>query len=193
MLQPPPVVRRVAELREVARSAVDQRQVRAVGARMGDRGADFARAVVCGRTVLAIRSVRERRSVRMPVVPTGRRRAIRGRSGDSLGQRDRALGSNGRRGANDYFVRLVRAGRGLRSRGRNVPCRAERVVRMRVVRAERVVRVRVVSFVRRAAGRGRTEQSRGSSDFFANVVLRRITRDRLVRDGSNSTPAYPRS
>ena len=49
---------------------------------------------------------------------------------------------------------------------------------MRVVRAERVVRVRHVPFVRRAVGRGQSEQSRRSSDFSASVILRRIARNR---------------
>ena len=149
--------------------------------------ADFARVTPRMR-VGAVRAVRVRRNVRMPLGASGRKRAVRIRGGSidllitSL-RADRDLRTCGSRRATDFSINLARKGRGLRDSGRRRASeffikfpRADRFLRGRgsrratdfsisSVRAERVVRVRVVTYVRRAAGRGRNGQRRGSSDF----------------------------
>ena len=174
-----------------------------LGAVVAGRYAEFARAVIRKRTDLTARTVRVRRSVRMPLMASGRRRAVRIRRGASdylisFTRAYRILRSSGSRRITDFPINLARAGRGLRDSGRrganefliSFP-RADRLLRSRrsrgvtdfsktSARAERVVRVRVVTYVRRAAGRGRNGQRRGSSDLFAKAVLRFITRGRLV-------------
>ena len=199
LLRPPSIVRRPVERLRVVPAGATSRQEPAIVAG-GD--VDFARVTPRMR-VGAVRAVRVRRNVRMPLGASGRKRAVRIRGGaiDLLITPLRAardLRTCGSRGATDFFITLARTGRGLRDSGRrraseffiNLP-RADRFLRGRgsrratdlfisSARAERVVRVRVVTYVRRAAGRGRSGQRRGSSNCFAKVVLRFITRGRLV-------------
>ena len=161
LLRPPSIVRRPVERLRVVPAGATSRQEPAIAA---GGSADFARVTPRMR-VGAVRAVRVRRNVRMPLGASGRKRAVRIRGGsiDLLITPLRAardLRTCGSRRATDFSINLARTGRGLRDSGRR---RASEFF-IELPRADRLLRGR---------------RSRGDTDFFHSSVRT----DRVVRLG----------